>query len=299
MIEEGELVEAFGLAWTAGRGVVPPPGIGPRLVALCAEASSRFPELAAILDGRELVSAIARHTPVDAQPYVDRCRGDELALALAAGRGEPLAIAALEHGYRAAIESTCRRFATSHETPDDLRQVLRERLFVGPKPKILEYGGHGLLNNWLRITAIRLFLDRAKRKDRPREVLAFDSEELGLPDPADLGLELIKREYRAMVTEAIHEAARRLSIGDRHLLRSSLVAGLSLEELAASLGVHRATAARRLARAKDQLVAGTRGILRERLDTSAADLDEMLGIVASRLDLSASRLLASTSRPTK
>src|SRR5262245_645137 len=139
--------------------------MGPRLVALCAEARARYPELSVVFDDGALVEAIARRAPRDAQPYVDRCRGDELALAIAAGRGEPSAIAALEHAHRAVIESSCRRFATPADTVDDLRQALRERLFVGTRPKILDYAGQGLLDSWLRVTAIRLFLDRDKRKD--------------------------------------------------------------------------------------------------------------------------------------
>ena len=294
MVAERELAAAFAAAWAAGRNSAVPEGIGPRLVALCAEARSRFPELADVFDDRELATAIARRAPHDAQAYVDRCRGDELALALAAGRGDAAAIATLEHTYRSALDAACRRFVNATDTIEDLRQALRERLFVGPRAKLLEYAGQGLLDSWLRVTAIRLFLDLAKRKDRPRELLARDDESV-LPDPADLGLEIIKLEYRAAVTRAMYEAARVLEPGDRHLLRLSCVTGLSLDQLAVALGVHRATAARRLARAREQLVAGTRDVLRRQLELSPAELDEVVGLVISRLDLSMSKLFASSS----
>jgi len=294
VVAERELAAAFAAAWAAGRNSAVPEGIGPRLVALCAEARSRFPELADVFDDRELATAIARRAPHDAQAYVDRCRGDELALALAAGRGDAAAIATLEHTYRSALDAACRRFVNATDTIEDLRQALRERLFVGPRAKLLEYAGQGLLDSWLRVTAIRLFLDLAKRKDRPRELLARDDEPV-LPDPADLGLEIIKLEYRAAVTRAMYEAARVLEPGDRHLLRLSCVTGLSLDQLAVALGVHRATAARRLARAREQLVAGTRDVLRRQLELSPAELDEVVGLVISRLDLSMSKLFASSS----
>src|SRR5262245_22748590 len=196
VVGELELVAAFTAAWSAGRQTPVPPEIGPRLVALCAEARSRFPELADVFDDRELAAAIARRAPRDdVQAYVDRCRGDELALALAAGRGDATAIATLEQAYRTPLDAACRRFANATDTPEDLRQALRERLFVGRHAKLLEYAGQGLLDSWLRVTAIRLFLDLAKRKDRAREQLARDDDP-ALPDPADLGLEIIKLEYR-------------------------------------------------------------------------------------------------------
>ncbi|HEY5925851.1 MAG TPA: sigma factor-like helix-turn-helix DNA-binding protein, partial [Kofleriaceae bacterium] len=114
-------------------------------------------------------------------------------------------------------------------------------------------------------------------------------------DPVDLGLELIKQEYRAAVRAAIEQAARGLAPGDRHLLRQHFVTGLTVDQLAAALGIHRATAARRIVKAREQLAATARDELATKLAIPAHELGEMFGLVVSRLDVSISRVLATHS----
>src|SRR5204862_1497770 len=174
-------------------------------------------------------------------------------------------------------------------TAEDLRQILRTRLFVADRnkaPKIGDYAGQGFLENWLRVTAVRVFLDLAKRKDRSREAVAADDAcVLALPAPSDLALDVVKAEYRGAVTAALREAATRLAPGDRHLLRQHFVGGLSIDQLGAVLGIHRATAARRIARARDQLVAVTRELLAARLDVTPREIDDVVALVASRVSI--------------
>jgi RNA polymerase sigma-70 factor, ECF subfamily len=63
---------------------------------------------------------------------------------------------------------------------------------------------------------------------------------------------------------------------DRDLLRLHFLGGVTLEQLAQMYGVHRATVVRSLAAARQ-----------------ADELDEMFDLVASRVELSIERLLAS------
>ena len=83
----------------------------------------------------------------------------------------------------------------------------------------------------------------------------------------------------------------RSSSHDRHLLSQHLVAGLSIDKLGAVLGIHRATAARRIARAKELLVAETRRQLAIKLKLDDHELDDVIGLVMSRLDVSIGKLL--------
>src|SRR5438270_2415309 len=129
------------------------------------------------------------------------------------------------------------------------------------------------------MTATRLFLDLAKLKDRARELPGSDSGIAALPDPSDLGLELIKLEYRAAVRAAIGQAARQLAPGDRHLLRQHFVAGLTIDQLAVALGIHRATAARRIGKAREQLAAATRDELAAKLAIAPDELSDVFGLV--------------------
>ena len=57
-----------------------------------------------------------------------------------------------------------------------------------------------------------------------------------------------------------------------------------------ALGIHRATAARRITRAREALVDGTRALVAVRLRLSSEELDEVIGMVLSRLDVSIPRL---------
>lgn len=294
MATANQLAAAFAAARADRSSGVGPPAVGARLVELCAQAHAAFPEL--LIDDVDLVTTIGKHSPTELGDYLERCRAADLAVATLAARGSQPAIAALEKAHRTTIESTCRRFAGPGQTIDDLRQILRAKLFVAepPKqPKIADYAGQGFLDNWLRVTAVRVFLDLQKRKDRTRERPVDDDDVMALPQPGDLALDVVKSEYRAAVTTAMHEAARLLEPGDRHLLRQHLVVGLSIDQLAPVLGIHRATAARRIARAREHLVTETRRQLVTMLKLDERELDEVIGLVMSRLDVSIGKLLAS------
>ena len=215
----------------------------------------------------------------------------ELELATAAARGSTAAIAELEALCATTIALVCRRFASSGHSEDDLRQILREKLFVAGA--ISAYDGSGSLDSWLRVTATRLFIDLGRRKDRARESAA-DPDDLDAIEPSDLELELIKAEYRGAVISALREAARELEPGERHLLRQHLVAHLTIDQLAAVLGVHRATITRRLSRAKDALIARARELLSARLSLSERELSELFGLLISKLEVSLRAMLRST-----
>jgi RNA polymerase sigma-70 factor (ECF subfamily) len=292
-----ELAQAFFAAWGASSperaaGSVAD-DVANRLVELCAAVHRELPELEGAIDDCELVGALATRAPDrEVIAYLHRCHAAELALARAASRGHRAAIAAIEHDHRGVMDAICWRFAGPAQSAADLRQILREKLYVAPpggRAKLAEYAGQGELASWLRITAVRLFLDLGKRKDRARESPTAD-EELAMPDPGDLSLEVIKAEYRAAVAQAMRDASVQLDLADRHLLHQHFVAGLSIDQLAVALGVHRATAARRVVRAREALVAGTRALLAARLQLSSEELDEVIGMVLSRLDVSIPRL---------
>jgi len=289
-----ELAQAFAAAWSASSsdGALPE-GVAKRLVELCAQVHRELPELEGAIDDCELVSTLAARAPDrDVLAYLARCHAAELAVAQAASRGDPAAIAAIERDHRGVLEAMCWRFASPAQSAADLRQILREKLYVAPpgeRPRLAEYAGQGQLASWLRITAVRVFLDLAKRKDRAREAPTDDGE-LAMPDPSDLALEVIKAEYRAAVAHAMRDAAERLDLADRHLLHQHFVAGLSIDQLGVALGIHRATAARRVVRAREALVAETRALLAVRLQLPGEELDEVIGMVLSRLDVSLTEL---------
>jgi RNA polymerase sigma-70 factor (ECF subfamily) len=269
------------------------PAISDQLAAACARVREALPALE--LDEPDLGAAIAEHAGDDVESYLAHCHLAELAVARTASRGNAFAIAELERTHRALLDSVCNRFAGPGHSRDDLMQILRSKLFVAEpdrRPRIAEYDGRGSLAGWLRVLAVREFIDLTRRKDRTRELAMTDTTP-ELIEPRDLALETIKAEYRGAVAQALVDAARRLEPGDRHLLRQHLVAGLTIDQLAAVLGIHRATAARRIARAREQLATVARTLVAERLALGDTDLGEIFSMVASKLDLTIRRMLES------
>jgi RNA polymerase sigma-70 factor (ECF subfamily) len=190
---------------------------------------------------------------------------------------------------------------------DDTRQELWEKLFVGRRdpervpnpqqgearraPRILEYSGKGRLRIWFRVTVLRTLLDEMRSERRNVEVLNDDLV-LGAPSAgADPEIEHLKRVYRKEVSAAFEESVQALSPEDRNVLRSSYARQMSIDEIAAAFGIHRATAARRLNSARDRLLGDTRRRLSGKLALASRDLDSVFRLVESRLHISVGRLL--------
>jgi RNA polymerase sigma-70 factor (ECF subfamily) len=293
-VSDEALAEAFEAA--APAATCPPRAELERsLAALVDTARAAHPSLP--VDAPAFVAAIARHAGegADVPDLLAHCHAGDLHLAAAVLAGAPGAVARLEEIFGGVLDAIAHRYARLHYSADDVRQIVVERLLVGDGergPKLADYAGQGFLENWLRVTAVRICLDLEKRKDRPREGPASDETVLALPAAADLELDAIKREYREQVSSALHAAARALDAGDRHLLRQHLVGGMTIDQLAVVYGIHRATAARRVSRAREQLISATRASIIESLGLATGELDEVMELVASRIDLSLTALLA-------
>ncbi len=214
----------------------------------------------------------------------------DLFLACACAGGDSRAIAALEDTYARQIGMAVRRIRDQHLLPDDFRQMLRGRLFVGAPGEaaaIARYTGQGPLGAWLRVTALRAALN-ATRGKRPAERGLPSEEELFAFDDrtGDPELDHLKLTYREAFRRAFQETLAALPAREKTLLRQSVVHGLSVREIARLHDVHHATAARWLVQARAMLLAGTRDMLRARLDVSAKELDSIMDLIESRLDVS-------------
>ena len=104
-------------------------------------------------------------------------------------------------------------------------------------------------------------------------------------------LAIVKEEYQAQFVQAFTSALRDLDPQKRNLMRLHYIHGLTIDELGHMLGVHRSNAARRLAKIRRELLVGTRARLRERLGIGTEELDALMHMARSRLDLSIERLL--------
>lgn len=236
----------------------------------------------------------ASNLPLDA--WLSRLNASDLYLAFACIQQDAEAIELLERQHASMVRQIARRFASQAHPEEDLLQILREKLFVDTPQRdarIRHYAGQGPFQSWLRVTATRTFLDCVRGgAQQKREHGADDDRLMNAPDlQTDVELDFLKREYRSQFKEAFEEAMRSLSSGERNLLRQNLIAGLSIDQIGAIYHIHRATAARRIVRAREVLLVRTRDALLARLKLPQEEFDSLMELIRSRLDLSLHRLL--------
>ncbi len=233
----------------------------------------------------------------------DRVAGDDLAAALAAAPAgdvllaaaaivqEPTALAAFDR-VLAEVDAAGAAVGAPKDLVEEVKQLLRLQLLVpkdGKPPGIAGYRGKGPLRGWIRSTATRELI-RHKKK-RQREAPLEQSLDHLLTSRIDPALEALKAEYRSEFAVSLREAIGDLNAEDRTLLVQQIVHGMSIDEVGAAFGVHRATAARWLNRARAALVAATHRRLAERLKLPVEQIDSVIRLVSSQLDASVIRYL--------
>ncbi|MEM9458740.1 MAG: sigma-70 family RNA polymerase sigma factor [Myxococcota bacterium] len=216
---------------------------------------------------------------------------EDLLLAFACGHGVPGAIEAFEGAFGSELRRGLPRHDEGVASADDLRQLLRTKLFTGAAPKILDYGGRGPLRLWVAVTARRVYIDGGKT-DRRRADKCSDVDPARLEGlHEDPELQFLKERYRTHFREAFVAGLTGLSARARNVLRLCLVERVGQGRVATMYGVHRMTVNRWLSRARADLLEQTRTELARRLGPDAGELDSVMALVASRLELTLSRLL--------
>ncbi|MGE5182247.1 MAG: sigma-70 family RNA polymerase sigma factor [Acidobacteriota bacterium] len=262
-----------------------------------AAARAKFPE--ASVGDAAFAGALAERLLLqrDQAAALTRLRAEDLLLAQWCATGDPRAIAAFERTYRSDLDAVLARFRRLQVPPDELRQSLRIKLFVGAgtrPPRIADYSGFGFLQNWLRVTALRALVD-ISRSERARQLEELLDEEvlLGVATPqSDLSGRYSRAELGHAIKQAFARAVANLAPRGRNFLRHAHVDQLTLDQIAGLYGIHRATVARTLAAAREELVQTTRRELAQILGLADAELDSMVRSADSRIELSLSRVLA-------
>ena len=276
------------------------PDLDRRLWALVAEGRAAWPELA--VDARLVVEFIARHVTAElADAVLDGLRPADLYLACACARQVPGAVAAFDRDYMREVDVALSRMRIGPPRLHDVKQLVRQRLFVGPAGpangpgKIAEYAGRGDLRRWVRSVAVRTCLNEL-RKGR-REILVDDDQLIAQHAIAtdDPELEYMKRTYAHEFRTAFGEALAQLGAREQTLLRYHHVDGLNIDEIGAIYRIHRVTAFRWLEKAKEVLVRSTLELLRARLRLPAGELDSVLRMIRSQIHLSLVRHLGGPS----
>jgi RNA polymerase sigma-70 factor (ECF subfamily) len=270
---------------------------------LAARASGRRAHDASAVAARVRASVekyLLRHKPDasarEVTAFIDALHADELMLVVACEQGDEAAWTEMVEQYRTVVLSAARSSSAGAGAAEELADSvwaelygLREREDGTRAGKLAYYSGCGSLGGWLRAVVGQLAVDRHRRTSRlvqteePSEFdrAAAESHEGDGWRPAperDPESALAEGEAAHAVEAALAAALGGLDAEDRLLVKLYYFDGLKLKEAGAVLGVHEATASRRLTRlhaeirkrVESLLVAG-RGWTREEAARALAD----------------------------
>jgi RNA polymerase sigma-70 factor (ECF subfamily) len=261
--------------------------LAPLVEAMVAEAHRTWP--AVDVPDADFAAYVGARLPTDesAAAALGKLCTRDLYLALACTRGDARALTTFEGHCVETIDAALARLGASSDIVAEVKQRLRRSLLVadGGAPAIAQFSGRGNLRAWVRVIAVReaLALVRQARRDTPIEDALLAQKLMPADDPE---LAYLKGMYRQEFKHAFAEAMQGLGDRERTLLRQHMLDGLNIDELGALYRVHRATAARWLESARQKLVERTLASLRSRLRVQPEELDSILRLIRSQLDVS-------------
>jgi len=215
----------------------------------------------------------------------------DLYLVAACLDGDEAAIAALERDVIGRLRGAIRRACRDDGAVDDVVQTTLASMLAGPpSPKLAQYMGLGALSAWVRVVAVR---EALQARHRTRRELLTDADLLAGPatSTASVELRVLRDLHGPSFGVAIKEAMRRLTAEQRALLRFSVRDRLSIDRIAPMLGIHRATAARRLEQARADVLEHTQAILCEHHGLSESEARSLCTALGRDVDVSLGRAL--------
>jgi RNA polymerase sigma-70 factor (ECF subfamily) len=280
-----------------------------RLIARAEDARSLgtdalAPRIRATLNKYLLASDAPEASAQAIEEFTDALHADDLCLIVACERGDERAWSDLVERFGTTVRSAARSASSNEEMAEDLAQSiwaelhgLRVREDGRPSGKIAYYSGRGSLGGWLRAVVGQLAVDQHRKASRLVQTeddadfdrLAQDShntvEGLGTAT-ASLNPEQALAEERAArdVEEALARAIQELEAEDRLLVKLYYFDGLRLREAGAVLGVHEATASRRLARVHTEIRQRVEAILTKEHGWTREETTRSLAEAATHLD---------------
>jgi RNA polymerase sigma-70 factor, ECF subfamily len=240
-----------------------------------------YPEAAFVTD-------LARRLPegTDIQTHLQSLPAADIYLAYACARGDSTAVAAFEASYSPVIDRALFRLVAQPDTVDEVKQILRERFFVGcgdQAPAMGSYLGYGSLRAWVRVSALREYYGLSQQRSLQTE----DTKRLQRASSSnDVELGFFKEHYKGEINAALAGAIVSLRPKQRTLLKQHYLDGLRVRQLGELYQVHRVTVSRWLAKAREQVIAQTRRTLMGRLGVDQAEFESILRLVRSQIDLS-------------
>lgn len=177
---------------------------------------------------------------------------------------------------------------------DEVNQLVLERLLVSTPTqhaRLADYAGQGPLSAWLRAVATRLALNARRSTARVDFVSQVPDGPLAAPDPEFAAL---RRSHQLHFKQAFEHALTTLTARERTLLRLTTLDGLTLAQVGSIYAKDASTVSRWLTVTRATLLEKTRERLSAELGLTTLELDSVMRVAESDLNVSLSRLLQSS-----
>ena len=158
------------------------------------------------------------------------------------------------------------------------------------------YSGRGNLAGWLRVVAVRQVGKYRRAEPGRRSLDEVVAEVLPASTPA-VDAVLLQRTYKQQLAEAFRRSVASLSTRQRNLLRYHFLARMSIDRIAKMYGIHRATAARWVHSAQEELGQKTRAELQRCVAISDDGVASLIALIQSQLSLSLGAWLHNDAEP--
>jgi RNA polymerase sigma-70 factor (ECF subfamily) len=243
--------------------------------------------------------------------FIDKLQADDLCLIVACEQGNQKAWSDLVERFSATVRSAARSASSNEEQAEDLAQSiwaelhgLRVRDDGKPSGKLAYYSGRGSLAGWLRAVVTQLAIDQHRKQSRlvqTEEDSDFDriiqhgqDEQTwsGHGESVNPELEISKKLAGAQLQKALAKSIGQLSAEDRLLIKLYYFDGLRLREAGAVLGVHEATASRRVTRIHNELRQHVEEILVDEEGWTKPETERVFAEIAVHLDTDIEALVA-------
>ena len=270
------------------------------------DRESLTPRISAAVD-----KYLLRHEPntpaEEISKFIDEMQADDLCLIIACERGDENAWNDLVERFTATVRSAARSASANEDAAEDLAQSiwaelygLRTRKDGMPASKLAYYSGRGSLAGWLRAVVAQLAVDVFRKQSRlvqteedtdlERLARAAEGQPIvaGISNPEE---SMSNRYAQTDMQQALHQAVQELPAEDRLLVKLYYFDNLRLREAGAVLGVHEATASRRLTRIQTDLRKRVTKILVDERGWTQAETERSFAEVAQHLDTDLESLL--------
>ncbi len=242
--------------------------------------------------------------------FIDGLQADDLCLIVACECGQQTAWNDLVERFSPTVRSAARSASSNEDAAEDLAQSiwaelygLRVRTDGKPASKLAYYSGRGSLAGWLRAVVAQLAVDQHRKQSRLVQTEEdADFDRLGHADEGQehfLSTVAVNPEQAisdkltgAEMRKALARAIKKLSDEDRLLVKLYYFDGLKLREAGLILGVHEATASRRLTKIHSEMRHTVEKILITERGWTRAETERSFSEVAVHLDANLEPLLA-------